>query len=469
MTRARMSYTNRDYESMRRELLARVPQLTDRWTDFNTSDLGVVLLELFCGVGDMLAYYLDAQAGEAFLPTVRQRGNLINLCKLISYRVRGPVAATTELIFTLQAPLETALVLPAGTLCRAIIDREEIDFATAEALTIPPGELSGRVAARQGRPKVETFTANGIAGQRLELRGQSIAMGSLHLQAEGEALREVWHFQESDASSPHFLPETDGLDRMTVLLGDGRHGRLLPAGTSIRVEYLETLGTGGNLAPGLIRSVVTPIMVAGLPVRLAVTNPIAATGGEDPETIDEARRQAPAELRSLWKAVTKEDYEALVLGFPGVAKVRVLDRNDCTNIRYYQVNIAVAPAGGGRPSPLLLQELKAFLETRKVITIEVRLFEPTYRPIDVDAEIFVMAGEDLTLVRTRSEEAVQDFFSFERVGFGQAVYFSDLVALLDGIAGVSHVRLHHPAADVLLGQGEIPMLGVLQLDARRAT
>jgi hypothetical protein len=52
----------KDYESIRQELLAKVPQLTDRWTDFNPSDLGVVLLELFCGVGDMLSYYLDAQA-----------------------------------------------------------------------------------------------------------------------------------------------------------------------------------------------------------------------------------------------------------------------------------------------------------------------------------------------------------------------------------------------------------------------
>jgi len=91
-----------DYDSLRRELLARVPQLTDRWTDFNASDLGVVLLELFCGVGDMLAYYLDAQAAEAFLPTARQRQNVINLCKLISYRLDGPVAATTSLRFTLH-------------------------------------------------------------------------------------------------------------------------------------------------------------------------------------------------------------------------------------------------------------------------------------------------------------------------------------------------------------------------------
>ena len=73
MGRVSIAYTNKDYESLRRELLGKAPQLTDRWTDFNASDLGVVLLEFFCGVGDMLAYYLDAQAAEAYLPTVRQR------------------------------------------------------------------------------------------------------------------------------------------------------------------------------------------------------------------------------------------------------------------------------------------------------------------------------------------------------------------------------------------------------------
>lgn len=98
MGQATLNYSNKDYESLRRELIARVPQLTDRWTDFNASDLGVVLLELFCGVGDMLAYYLDAQAAEAFLPTARQRQNIINLCKLIHYRLDTPVAATTTLL-----------------------------------------------------------------------------------------------------------------------------------------------------------------------------------------------------------------------------------------------------------------------------------------------------------------------------------------------------------------------------------
>ena len=133
------------------------------------------------------------------------------------------------------------------------------------------------------------------------------------------------------------------------------------------------------------------------------------------------------------------------------------------------MNIAVAPAGGGRPSPLLLHELQAFLESRKVIAIEVCLFEPLYRAVDVDADVYIYAGEDATVIQSRAEEAVRDFFSFERVSFGMAVYYSDLVALLDGIAGVSHVRLHSPSGDVRIGQGEIPVLGALQLGVRRAT
>jgi hypothetical protein len=49
------------------------------------------------------------------------------------------------------------------------------------------------------------------------------------------------------------------------------------------------------------------------------------------------------------------------------------------------------------------------------------------------------------------------------------VYFSDVVALLDGIAGVSHVRLRLRAGDVLLRPGEVPVLGDLNLVMKRPT
>ena len=469
MGRASISYSNKDYESLRQELLARVPQLTDRWTDFNESDLGVVLLELFCGVGDMLAYYLDAQAAEAFLPTARQRQNVINLCKLINYRLDTPVAATTTLRFSLATALESDLTIPAGTVCKASLEDGSVEFETAADATLPRSQLSVDVGARQGSRRSEEFEGTGTRSQRYPLSSTSVGQGSVRVRVGDTYWQEVAFFIDSGSDSQHFQLETDGLDVTWIIFGDGIHGVMLAAGETVTVDYLETLGSKGNLGKNLVTEIVTPVYHDGMLVQLSATNPIPATNGSDRETLEHAKLQAPAELRSLWKAITKDDYKALAEGFPGVAKVQVLDPNDCANIRYYQVNMAVAPNGGGLPSPFLKQQLAEFIESRKVITVEVNLFDPCYRPINIDAEVYVYQTEDTEAVRRRIEDALVEFFSFDRVPFGQSIYFSDVVSLIDGVRGVSHVTVFSPQADVEIKPGQIAALGEMHLDIRRAT
>ena len=336
MGRARIDYTNKDYDSLRRELLRRIPQLTDRWTDFSPSDLGVVLLELFCGIGDMLAYYLDAQAAEAFLPTARQRHNVIQLCRLISYRLDGPVAATTVLRFTLAAPLDEDLPLPAGTAASALLEDGEVEFETVEEAVLSRGTLKVEVGARQGLRKEEVFSATGQPHASISLAGTDIAQDSIRLSVQQQTWSEVAHFQDSGRDDGHFQVDTDGLDRTRVFFGDGVRGALPAAGAPIRVEFLETLGAAGNLQAHLVTSMLSPIRHQGEPVPLSVTNPVPATGGSERERLEHARRQAPAEVRSLWRALTKDDYQALAEGYPGVAKAQVLDVTDCGNIRYYE-------------------------------------------------------------------------------------------------------------------------------------
>lgn len=469
MGRASISYTNKDYESLRQELLARVPQLTDRWTDFNESDLGVVLLELFCGVGDMLAYYLDAQAAEAFLPTARQRQNVINLCKLINYRLDTPVASTTTLRFSLSSAHDSDLIIPAGTVCKANLEDGDVDFETVDDAMLARGGLSVEVGARQGTRKTEELISTGERNQKYALASISIAHGSVRAKVGSTSWQETPFFIDSNPDSSHFQLETDGLDVMYIVFGDGIHGAIPPGGEAITVEYLETLGSKGNIGRNLVTELVTPIYHDGALVQLHVNNAIPATNGSDRETVEHAKLQAPAELRSLWKAVTKDDYKVLAEGFPGIAKAQVLDANDCVNIRYYQVNMAVAPNGGGLPSPTLKRELAEFIESRKVITIEVNLFDPCYRPVSIDAEVYVYQTEDTSAVRRRIEEALRAFFSFDKLAFGQPVYFSDIVSLLDGIQGVSHVTMFSPQTDVEIKPGQIAVLGEVTLDIRRTT
>lgn len=469
MGRASISYSNKDYESLRHELLARIPQLTDRWTDFNESDLGVVLLELFCGVGDMLAYYLDAQAAEAFLPTARQRQNVINLCKLIGYRLDSPVAATTVLRFALSTASAEDITIPAGTVCKAKLDDGDVEFETIESATIARGQFSTDAGARQGVRRSEEFVSTGDRGQRFVLASTSIAQGGVRVRVGSTDWEEARFFIDSAPDSKHFQVETDGLDVTWIIFGDGIHGSIPSVGDVLSVEYLETLGSQGNIGRELVTEIVSPVYHNGNRLDLTVTNPIASTGGSDRETLEHAKLQAPTELRSLWKAVTKDDYRALAEGFPGVAKAQVLDANDCANIRYYQVNMAVAPDGGGLPSPVLKCELADFIESRKVITVEVNLFDPSYQPVAIDAEVYVYPNEDTDIVRMRIESALRDIFSFEKMTFGQPVYFSDVVSLLDGVRGVSHVRMNSPQSDIDIRPGQIATLGEVRLDMRRAT
>ena len=293
MGRASIAYTNKDYDSLRRELLGKVPQLTDRWTDFNASDLGIVLLELFCGVGDMLAYYLDAQAGEAFLPTARQRQNVIQLCRLIGYWLDAPVAATTALRFSLDVPLDADLAIPAGTAASARLDDGDVEFETAEEAILPKGQLTVDVDARQGRRKVETFTGTGEPNAHFSLTGTQIAQGSLRVLINEQAWREVLHFQESGGEDEHFEVEIDGLDRTRILFGDGVRGAAPLGGAAIHVYYLETLGAGGNLGVGVVTQLDSPIESGREAAVVSVTNPVPATGGADRESLEHARGREP--------------------------------------------------------------------------------------------------------------------------------------------------------------------------------
>lgn len=67
-----------------------------------SDDFAVTLLELFAAVGDVLTFYNERTANELFLRTARERDSLLRLVRLIGYRLRPGLAATTLLAFTLD-------------------------------------------------------------------------------------------------------------------------------------------------------------------------------------------------------------------------------------------------------------------------------------------------------------------------------------------------------------------------------
>lgn len=96
-----ITYRAEDYSGLRYHLLLHLQEAFPQWNALSAQnqgeqDFGVTFIELFSYLGDILGFYQNLRANEAFLRTATLPGSLIELCRLIDYRI-GPGASATAL------------------------------------------------------------------------------------------------------------------------------------------------------------------------------------------------------------------------------------------------------------------------------------------------------------------------------------------------------------------------------------
>jgi len=109
-----------------------------RWRARDRDDLGLMLLEMWAYVCDVVAFYDQVIANEAYLRTAVQRPSLRRLAALIGYLPKPALAASVRLGVLVEGRLP--VVLPPGTGFRsAAFDAEPPQaFETSTALTSHP-------------------------------------------------------------------------------------------------------------------------------------------------------------------------------------------------------------------------------------------------------------------------------------------------------------------------------------------
>jgi len=114
-----------------------------------------------------------------------------------------------------------------------------------------------------------------------------------------------------------FVVEIERDGTAYLRFGDDQHGAAPPANGSFRARYRVGNGTAGNLGSDTIAHVVT----ADSRIT-SVRNPLPASGGRDPDTMETIRQLAPSRFRTQARAVTEEDYGAAASRYPGVRAAR---------------------------------------------------------------------------------------------------------------------------------------------------
>ncbi|SCX85639.1 putative baseplate assembly protein [Nitrosospira sp. Nl5] len=263
----------------------------------------------------------------------------------------------------------------------------------------------------------------------------------------------VEDFFASDSHSRHYIA-----DRLTgsIRFGDGRNGRIPPPGANnIRLrEYRAGGGRRGNRPAGAITRLHTTI-----PYVESVTNHEPAAGGQDKEDVISLSQGATARLRHRDRAVCIDDYADLArqasseVAYAKCITARDLLRDPAEReTETGAVSLIVVPYKGhnaSRPQPSfeLLKNVKAFLDARRPLGVDLIVLGPEYVSIDIQVEIAWAAGHSVAGAAAECENRLSRFLHPVTGGldghgwqFGQEPHASDIYSLLGAIEGLDHIR-----------------------------
>ena len=274
------------------------------------------------------------------------------------------------------------------------------------------------------------------------------------------------------------------IDRARGILtfGDGTNGLIPPDGASILGRVMRTGGgASGNVGAGSI----TQLLGAVIGVQ-SVTNPVAAEGGSDAETISSFVDRGPQTVRHRGRAIAVSDYATLAHeASSAVAFARAIPVQDPGGHTLPGwVTVLILPNSlDPRPWPSfgLRQEVQAYLESRAPADLagggRIFVTGPDYLAIDVSAtlapKVASEAGDVDTAARAELAAFLHPLFggpSGNGWDLGRSVYLSDVGAALervDGLDFVSDLELlvdgQVQGSSVAVGPNQIAVAGVIRI------
>jgi predicted phage baseplate assembly protein len=244
----------------------------------------------------------------------------------------------------------------------------------------------------------------------------------------------LWHEARNlafvGARDRNFVTAIDNAGNTNVTFGDGIHGARLPTGVeNITAVYRNGIGTPGNVDAQQISLLATkPLGVT------QVINPLGASGGADPETRDQARRNVPLAVLALDRLVSVADYADFARTFGGVGKASSVKLGN-------QVRVTIA---GADDAPIdttsdlyrnLLQAMQKYGDPSLSLGLDVR----ELLALTLSAKVGLAPDYVWENVEPLVRAALLNAFGFESRDLAQNIYLSEVVACIQAVAGVAWV------------------------------
>jgi len=278
----------------------------------------------------------------------------------------------------------------------------------------------------------QTFTLKQMPLTWVPASTQDGIDAAITIRVNGVAWTRVPYLYGSAPTDQVYALDRDKTGATVVRFGDGAtFGARLPTGTeNVTAAYRRGIGAAGLVGPDSLT------MLATRPPGVRdVSNPLASNGAADPETVEQSRTNAPIAVRTLDRIVTLDDYADFVRASAGIAKARV-----DTGWRGSQ-RVVILTVAGPEGAPVVDGSLQfdalltaVYAAAQADYPVALKSYRP--RSFAVAAALVTDPAYVTNNVYAAVQAALWSAFSFDTREFGQPVFHSEVIAVIQGVPGV---------------------------------
>lgn len=419
-----VKYVDRSYAQTKAAILTRMQSEVPEITDHTEGNFFVRLISIWSGLAEMLGYYNDNVARESHLSSARLLRSAVKIAESRDYRIKSAIPATVQLAFSLANVTSADIVIPEGTTADTA---DGTRFVTTRQLIIPIGNKVGYVDATQlsGSNTIALGNSSALVNQVFVIGATGIADNSCVITVNGITWEGKDTLGFSDGAATVFV-QTMNEDGDTIIrFGDGVNGAIPANGAAISVTYSTTLGLDGNVGAGAV------IEHSALNA-LTVTNITRASNGANREDLTSLKKRIPLAIRTVNRAVTRQDHIDIAELQGGVASAGV-DFNCDQGVTVY-----VVPYGGGLATDVFVASIEEAFATKKIVGLPIRVLPAGEVRLRFVVEVNAIPGYSMVAVREDVVSAINSFVSVDNQSIGNTVYLGDIYEIVENVPGVAN-------------------------------
>ena len=468
---ATFDYTNRDYLSIRQDLINRAAITIPEWNGNDSSEFANMFVDLWAYMGDVLHFYIDRAASETFLETATQRESVLAIANLLDY-IPGSIRAsrgTVRLQLNAFPPLSTSYVVPQFTTFTGI-DGNNNSYSfylenDLSALTTLGAQASGNIIQGVVVDSETVGTSTGAANQQFSLLKQNVDVDSITVLVyegplSGGVSTAITYKYVPQISTATYLDKvfttrvtSDGYTQL--IFGNGFNGQIPTTNTAIVATYRTTDGAVGNLPINSIKYITSSVSS-----YVSIVSSSATSGGADSESITSIKNNVARLYRAQDRAVSLQDYKDLILQIQGVSKATATYATNVVTLYPvpHQTDYPPAPTTDTGVTKVILpidapmkEAIEAYFSTRSMLGVTASVVNPVdfggfaqyveCTPVYVAITVHVKDNYVQSWVKSDVDKAIKELLTFENVFFGKTLTIGEVYRAALSVTGVDYVDL----------------------------